>query len=311
MAWREKVALVSIILFINSLIVFYIIVFGKLLCPNYDKVWTNSQVSQHQGQDDFYVSVRGRVYDISKFWKLQHSSVAGIQVSSELMRPLAGLNLNELFPIPLYVGCSGLVTDQTVLLQNNDSTLASSSFVHTSGYLSPYTSSDLADGDWYYKTFLPRMTGYKGDLVISKKTIQSEGSNDSHMWVIINDQVFDLTDYYYTLTLLGSVANYNFLDDTLVTLIQDNPGTDITPQYNAWFQQNSSVAYENLKCLQNVFYVGRIDFRSSPKCQVNNYILLAFTIVLCAVILVKFFAALQFGSKRRPAAQDKFVICQG
>ncbi|KAG9878814.1 chitin synthase, partial [Aureobasidium melanogenum] len=44
--------------------------------------------------------------------------------------------------------------------------------------------------------------------------------------------------------------------------------------------------------------------------QVNNYILLAFTIILCTVIVVKFLAALQFGSKPRPAPQDKFVICQ-
>jgi chitin synthase len=43
---------------------------------------------------------------------------------------------------------------------------------------------------------------------------------------------------------------------------------------------------------------------------VNNWILLAFTIIICAVVLVKFIAALRFASKRRPSPQDKFVICQ-
>jgi len=311
MAWREKLLLVFIIFFINALVVFYIVEFGRLLCPNYDVVWNAKEVSEHQGDDDFYVSVRGRVYDISKFWKLQHSSIAAVQVSDTLMEPLAGFNLDSMFPIPLYIGCNGLVSDQTVVLQTNDSTPPSTSFVHTSGYLSPYTASDFSNGYWYNDTFLPRMKEYyKGDLVTAKNTITSEGTNESHMWVIINSKVYDLTNYFYTLGFLGSVANYNFLDDTLVTLVKENPGSDITTQYNNWFRGNSSVAYENLKCLDNVFYVGKTDFRDTPRCQVNNYILLAFTIILCAVILVKFLAALQFGPKRRPAAQDKFVICQ-
>jgi chitin synthase len=42
---------------------------------------------------------------------------------------------------------------------------------------------------------------------------------------------------------------------------------------------------------------------------VNNWILLSFAILICAVVLVKFLAALQLGSKRRPSPQDKFVIC--
>ena len=62
--------------------------------------------------------------------------------------------------------------------------------------------------------------------------------------------------------------------------------------------------------MDNVFYKGITDFRESARCQVNNYILLAFTVILCLVILVKFLSALQFGSKRRPSQQDKFVICQ-
>lgn len=311
MAWREKFVLVLIIVFINVFVIFYIVEFGRLLCPNYDTVWNTREVNEHLGGDDFYVSVRGRVYDISKFWKLQHSSITSLQVSDSLMKPLAGLNLDQLFPIPLYVGCSGLVTDKTVILQNNGSSLSTTAFVHTSGYLSPYTTSDLASGYWYNDTFLPRMKNYyKGDLVTAQKTIQSEGVNDAHMWVIIDNKVYDLTNYFYTLTYLSGVPGYNFLDDTLVTLVQENPGSDITTQYNAWFQKNSSVAYENLKCLENVFYIGKTDFRDTPRCQINNYILLAFTIVLCAVILVKFFAALQLGSKKRPAAQDKFVICQ-
>ncbi|KAI5286261.1 hypothetical protein KEM52_002066 [Ascosphaera acerosa] len=62
--------------------------------------------------------------------------------------------------------------------------------------------------------------------------------------------------------------------------------------------------------MRNAFYVGKVDFRDEPKCTVLNYILLSFAILICMVIGAKFVAALQLGTKRRPAMQDKFVICQ-
>ncbi|RYG63862.1 hypothetical protein EON80_20360, partial [bacterium] len=73
LAWREKLVLFLLIILLNGAIVFYIVAFGKLLCPNKDKVWNSAQVSTHQGESDYYVSHRGVVYDLSSFWKKQHS----------------------------------------------------------------------------------------------------------------------------------------------------------------------------------------------------------------------------------------------
>lgn len=67
MAWREKFVLFFIIFLLNAGIVFWIAVFAKLLCPNYDKVWNTKEVGYHQGENDFWVSIHGSVYDISKF----------------------------------------------------------------------------------------------------------------------------------------------------------------------------------------------------------------------------------------------------
>jgi chitin synthase len=90
--------------------------------------------------------------------------------------------------------------------------------------------------------------------------------------------------------------------------VQSNPGLDITEQWNE--KLNRTTRLNSLNCFNNIFYIGDADFRYSARCQVQNYILLGFTIIICAVIGVKFLAALQLGSKRRPAQQDKFVICQ-
>ncbi|XHG02064.1 hypothetical protein AWENTII_005427 [Aspergillus wentii] len=97
MAWREKLVLFFLILLFNGMVCFYIIAFGDLLCPNKDKVWNEKEVGYHEGDDDFYVSVHGKVYDISKFWRIQHSDTS-IETTSSNMKPFAGQNLDAYFP---------------------------------------------------------------------------------------------------------------------------------------------------------------------------------------------------------------------
>lgn len=313
MAWREKLVLCWIIFLTNALIIFWIIWFGKLLCPNFDKVWDQSEVDTHQGQSDFWVSIHGKVYDISKFWRLQHSDI-NIQTTTDLMQPFAGLNLDEYFVPPLTVSCPGLVTSTSIALLPNTTVLYPEG-VHTSGPNSPYISSKLYNIDWYGSVFLPRIKEYyHGDLVTKKSTVENQGQNENRYWFILYGKIYDLTDYYYTLGVYNNLASYMFIDSTVSAIIQENPGLDITSKWEANFANSNgtqqTTILNNLNCLNNAFYVGIPDFRNSVQCQINNYILLAFTIILCAVILTKFLAALQFGSKRRPTPQDKFVICQ-
>jgi len=312
MAWREKLVLVWMILLMNGIVVFWIIEFGRLLCPNFDKAWDQTEVSTHQGSSDFWVSIHGKVYDISKFWKLQHSDT-DIETSSDNMQQFAGMNLDEYFVPPLTVSCPGLVTDTSLTLLAN-TTVTITEGIHTSGPLSPYTASALHSIDWYGTVFVPRIEEYyHGDLVTKKSTVNSQGQNDNHYWFILNGKIYDLTDYFYTLKTYP-VASYEFIDTTVSAMIKENPGLDITSLWEKNYANSNSsqqgVLDNTVNCFNNAFYVGIPDFRQSVRCQINNYILLAFTIILCTVILVKFLAALQFGSKRRPSPQDKFVICQ-
>jgi chitin synthase len=307
MAWREKLVLVTLIVLFNGLMVFWIIEFGNLLCPNRNHVYNEKQLSENQGDSDFYVGVRGVVYDISKFWRLQHSDTS-ITTSSTNMQWAAGLILDAYFPVPLTQGCPAFVTEDTIVLQNNNTAATTESeAIHYSGpYQQPTTTSALYNITWYADTFLPFIHQYyKGPLVWSKSTITAQANDDSRYWVIINNGVYDLTNYFYTLDLMDDETSYDFLPSAVSTLVKDNMGSDITSKW-----QNTTSFQNALTCMKNVFYVGEVDFRNSPRCTVNNWILLAFTILVCAVILVKFLAALQFGSKPRPVPQDRFVICQ-
>jgi chitin synthase len=307
MAWREKVVLVLLIILMNATVVFYIIVFGKLICPKWDKAWDNKEVGYHTGDNDWWVSHHGLVYDLSKFWKTQHS-IPTLRTTREMMEPFAGTNVDGLIIPPLWKACPWLVTDYILQLQPN-TTVENPSAMHVSGNRTNTPTSALEDWNWYANTFLPKMREFrKGDLVWDKKKIKNEGENLNHMWFTMGDNVYDLTDYFHTLDANNNFENYRFLDRKLEEIVQSNAGNDITDKFRS--ELDADAQMHNMQCLDNVFFVGKTDFRKSARCQVNNYLLLAFTIIVCTVVLVKFLAALQLGSKRRPANQDKFVICQ-
>ena len=315
MAWREKVVLCLLIALLNGFIVFFIIGLGRILCPNYDKAWTNQEVGYHQGDNDFYVSVKGRVYDLTKFWQLDHSSGAGSAppVQSSQMQPLAGQNLDPLFPIPLTVACPGLATDRSILRVNTtmyqDIPLGAP-YQHLSGSDVVYRETDLKNPNWFANTFLEKMKKYyKGSLVFDKAKVKSYGTDNQYPWVVIHNNVYDLGNYFYTKDQLKGFADASYLAPEVEDMFQSNPGEDVSDQWDDYKAKDSAAAAANYLCLNNEFYSGQLDFRDTPRCLVVNYILLAFTIVLCAVILTKFLSALQLGSKRRPVAQDKFVIC--
>ncbi|KAL9105391.1 MAG: hypothetical protein Q9227_009429 [Pyrenula ochraceoflavens] len=307
MAWREKLVLMMLIFLLNAFIIFYIVEFGLLLCPNFDKAFNNKEVSYHQGDNDFYVSIHGNVYDITKFWKVPHG-MPGRETTKTDMQPFAGLNLDAYFPPPLSRACPGLNIDDTVVMQNNDTNAVMyPQALHTSGpILQANPKSGLHSWDWYSDKFLPKIKEYyKGELVYKKSDVHSQGQNDGRQWVIIDNGIYDLTNYFYTQGVMDQYHTYMFFPSAVEDIVKNNPGTDVTDQW-----QNTPPFLNSLNCMKNAFYVGKLDFRDTPKCQVNSYILLAFALILCAVILTKFLAALQFGSKRRPVAQDKFVICQ-
>lgn len=315
-AWREKVVLCLLILLLNAAMVFWIIWFGRLLCPNFDKAWTVTEVNTHQGRDDFWVSIRGGVYDLSKFWKLQHSD-NNIQTTEDNMLPLAGLNMDEYFMPPLPLVCPGLGIPDYIQLYPN-TTVENTAAVHTSGsHFQADQTTALHSDTWYSDHFLPRIKEYyHGDLVWNMKHVAADGSDNNHEWFVYEGRIYDLTDYFYTLGLMNNLKSYEFLNTDLMDAVQTNPGQDITDSWHSIIKSANgndttrANVLNSINCVKNTFYIGIADFRRSARCQANNYILLAFTVIIGGTILLKFLSALQFGSKRRPAPQDKFVICQ-
>jgi len=316
MAWREKLVICFFILFLNGVIVFWIIFFGKLLCPDYDKAWSRNEVKNHQGGDDFWVSVHGKVYDITKFWKLEHGTPS-YETTRDVMEPLGGLDMDNYFIVPLTLACPGLgIKDDTIRLDlNNTDSQEWQLAIHDSGYYARDPTGSMGKVDWYSKKFLPRMKEYiTGELVWDPNQIKKEGDDDQRPWFLWENRVYDLTDYMKTQKVHRDHPNWAFLEPTVVNAIRNNPGQDLTEEFAKILDKANSTETIKIKntfnCLNNRFYLGITDYRETARCQFNKWILIVFTAIICAVILIKFVSALQFGSKKRPSPQDKFVICQ-
>ncbi|RIA92287.1 Glycosyltransferase Family 2 protein [Glomus cerebriforme] len=332
MAWREKFTLCFIIFLLSAFIIFYIIFFGNLICPGRDKVYKPLEVAQHQGDDDFWVSVRGKVYDISKFHKIDHALGSGYTAGLTDMQPYGGQDVTYMIPIPLGEPdvCGDLINNKALInldysINNTGQVPGSILMVHASGPQALLkNSADLVNPRWYWDNFLVSMKanhGLKADVVYSRKDVADQ-ADQGRKWGIVNNHIYDLTVYFDTAQRNNQypnratnpgVPNYRYLDDSIEISFDKNPGGDYTDTFNGnvldqyLTPENKQL---NFQCLENVFYVGMVDFTETFRCQFNNYLLLVAACVMCAVIIVKFLAALQLGAQRKPEDHDKFVICQ-
>ena len=180
LAWREKFTIFWLIILLNGIVVFYIIEFGRLLCPNFDKAWSVQEVNQHTASNDFWVAAQGVVYDVSNFVHGQHSDIPGeASNGADTLEALAGQDLTGYFPPPLVLACPGLVNDPNMALQPANFTPLIPTAMHTSGTLQAAQNTKLDNADWYTARFLPTMKQFrKGPMVWDSKAI----------WNAANDQ---------------------------------------------------------------------------------------------------------------------------
>ncbi|GLB34323.1 putative TRAFAC class myosin-kinesin ATPase superfamily, myosin family protein [Lyophyllum shimeji] len=314
-AWREKLTIYLLILLLNGIVVFYIVEFGRLLCPNFDKAWSLNEVGQHQGQDDYWVTIQGVVYDVSNFVRGDHSDIVGQPSNGvDTLEALAGQDLTDYFPVPLTLGCPDLVTDNTLTLNIKNSSVTQTQAVHVSGHLQTQSKAMHAD-DWYTNVFLKTMKDFrKGPLVYERKAIASEASDNSSAktWAIWDNSVYDLTNYFYSKGLAPTTLDqWSFINKDIADLFKQRAGQDITKQMNTIMAGLDQLTrLQNTACLKNVFKIGEVDYRKSARCQVQNYMLIVVSGILMGSVVLKFLAALQFGGRASPELQDKFVLCQ-
>ncbi|KAG9109505.1 hypothetical protein FRC07_008319, partial [Ceratobasidium sp. 392] len=87
----------------------------------------------------------------------EHSDIDALP-SKPYLDQLWGQDLTPYFPVPLTLGCPGLVADPNMKLEiSNMSNINVPLGIHKSGVQQSITDSKLAADDWYTAWFLPKM----------------------------------------------------------------------------------------------------------------------------------------------------------
>ncbi|KAL9105392.1 MAG: hypothetical protein Q9227_009430 [Pyrenula ochraceoflavens] len=320
-AWREKFAINILIWLSCAFVAFFIVVFPQLICPK-QYVYSAAELSSHDGKGSHssYVAIRGEVLDLGAFMPNHYPFI----VPQSSLKKYAGIDATDLFPVQVSALCQGKdgKVDPTVLLDYKPTNISGSASVISAADLNSkyhdfrFFTNDSRP-DWFYEQMMMLKANYKkGQVGYSPQYIKSL-ADKSQSIAIIDSKVYDFTAYLKGGRIakappgkkVPSGVDTDFMDPLVVDMFQQKAGSDVSAYWNN-LPLNLAAKDRMLKCLDNLFFVGVVDTRSSTRCLFARWILLAVSILLCSVIGFKFFAALQFGKKNLPENLDKFVICQ-
>jgi len=298
MAWREKLALCIIIFLLCASILFFIVGLGWIICPKQQVLSPGEITSRNSVSNKPTVQMYGNYYVIDDLIKISQHSGIGVQ---QWENTILGRDVSQMFSKEPFLG--------TYCPQ----------FSVPSGFrLFPEEAAELVSGrSWYPHhvngDMLPRLERYiKGKVVWNSEQISSFAKQESKGILYAYDRIWETTSL-----LTQEMDDQLWLGDSdsvrrrMHDIIRNyRQGGDATSEMDA-LKRSAPQEWEKIvRCMDGLFLVGFEDTRNSTQCIFSNYVLLAASIVLVAVIGFKFIAALQFTTSRLPEDHDKFVICQ-
>ncbi|KAJ3008929.1 hypothetical protein HKX48_008264 [Thoreauomyces humboldtii] len=308
LAWREKVALCLVIIGMNLVVLFFIVGLSFVLCPT-QAVKSPGEISGETG-----LNGKGLVFMYGSYYALTTTeiestnhvpaSTAGFW-SSEVM----GQDVSQMFPI---------LSKNNPALDTRFATLCPGYTAPAAYYQFATTDDKVTKGTWMEHAVADqtKLSAFrKGTVVWTPSALAAAGT-----YITAYDKIYDVGSFSrleYTESLGVGATSTNIWLDTpntenfMTTIVSTfaNSG-DATSQLNSLRAQRPADYAQIMTCMNNMFYVGKVDHRNDLKCRIPNYAMLIASAVICAVIGFKFLAALQFGGKKNPEEHDKFIICQ-
>ncbi|KAF8461706.1 chitin synthase 8 [Kalaharituber pfeilii] len=318
-AWREKLAINILIWLACCFAIFILIFFPMLICPK-QYVYSTEELASHDGgqnhdDGDAYVAIRGYVFDLNAFSIRHYPDV----VPQKSILAYAGKDASNIFPLQVSALCDGVDPDgvdpRVVLSLQNENGTENKQIDKNYRYHDFRAWTQDPRKDWFYEQMIMLKGGYlKGDMGYSPKYVKQLASK-KRLIFILNGNVYDLTEYgiggrnWEPIEGMEGIPNTNYMDPAIITMVQTRSGEDVTKYWNA-LKMNDKLRKRMRICLDNLFYIGKVDTRNSTQCVFARYLLLAITIFLASILLFKFLAALQFTRKNMPENLDKFIMCQ-
>ncbi|KAI8920090.1 chitin synthase-domain-containing protein [Powellomyces hirtus] len=325
MAWREKVALCLIIVLMNAVVLFFIVGIGFVLCPKRAELSPGEISSKRSLSGTGMVFMYGSYYQLSSGILSHPRHLSGAQ-SGFWQDQVLGEDVTQMFP--------------KVTLDP-----ATDSFATTCpGYEKPGSyfqffsdAPKLATGSWEIhkpQTLSggPLRNSRKGTVVWDKATMTRFAGDSEYQskFIIAYDKVYDMgplfrSDYRdrlpannptifldtpYTISSVQDATTNGGYITQLIAKHANNYGSTATSDLDKLRTLAPQDYQQIMTCMDNLFYVGKVDHRNDLQCQIPNYIMLIASAIIVSVIGFKFLAALQFGGKKNPEEHDKFIICQ-
>ena len=323
-AWREKLAINILIWLACCLAVFIVVGFPLVLCPT-QHVYSQAELQSKNGKNgkDSYTAIRGMVFDLGKFMPSHYPNI----IPQKQLKNYAGEDATNLFPVQVSALCQGKdgSVDPTVLLDytptntsTNQQQLEQAGVDTNAKYHDFRYFTNDSRPDWFYEQMQYLKRDFKkGYVGYTPKYLTQLANKKSQNILHINGNVYDLTKYIAGgRTAKAPVGkqvpanvDVNFMDQRVVQMFQENAGEDASKNWEG-LDLDDDLRQRMQMCLDNLFFAGHLDTRNSVKCKFSRYFILAISVFVCLVILVKFAAALQFGRKNLPEDLDKFIICQ-
>ncbi|KAJ3127282.1 hypothetical protein HK098_006556 [Nowakowskiella sp. JEL0407] len=344
-AWREKFTLFLLIILSCAAVLFYIIGLGLLICPR-QPLLSEGEVEGRVELSFPFVSAYGSFYRIDKIVSTHTGETNGLLSPLAFKMTVLGRDVSSMFArdqktycpgfdIPAgwddvfergnqgvpevwfqhpIVDASGRPKDYLSLMRN----LRRGFIARDKAWIQKLISSDdrrriivcwdrVYDVSTYYDPI--NIGPPNWDLLMSKSLASKNGTDRFFPYGFLGPLARAFFD-------LASVSNPNLqtpgpTNQSLNNIIEVTDSTALFEKIRTNTTLGGAEYWDKVrKCMDGLFFVGVVDHRNDMKCKVSNYMLLLASAVIMLVIVVKFTAALRFGSIREPENHKKFVICQ-
>jgi chitin synthase len=313
-AWREKLALNMLIWFFCGISIFIIAVLGKVICPT-QHVFSPGELSSHDSTDtQVYTSIRGEVFDLGIIAD-QHQRAVSVVPTKSILK-YGGTSSDALFPVQISALCNGVSGTVSPFIaldttNNSDTNAQYHDFLINTNDSRP---------DWYFESMVTmRYLARVGFMGYTKNEIKDMATSGKSVGVY-DGMLYDVTAYVTSQPSLiappgfqaPSNVDTQFMHPEVVDVFKFNNGGDVTKSLNALVPNtiSSEVLDRQKVCLRNLFLIGKVDNRQDAQCLFSQWILIALSMFMVAVIGFKFLASINFSAARAPEDHDKFVICQ-
>lgn len=288
LAFREKVTICWLIFLACAATLFVIIGLPMIICPKQD-VMGIYELEAYNKMEKGYVSAYGRIFDVTKLADEHVNGVIGVEKFR--MQGILGTDVSQMFFPALNwdKSCPNIPQADTANWDNLVERVPETYW--------PHYARDSETGQVVDYMAKVRKRYLKGKLVWPMEAVEKSTNDPLRRLIVMYDNVYNIAAY--------STASPQFFDENMGKIFANFAGKDATSVMKQLVAQNPEYYKSVLNCMNNIFYIGSVDRRTEPQCVVSNWILVSMSIVMAAVMLVKFIGALV--SSRSVANPDQVL----